>query len=151
MLGKSSVFVVLLMVTASLVGLSIFVYQFVVGQGQSATPQPQPQVQKVIKGVIGSVQSVQVYASSDGKVCLAEVALPGNRPNNLGVRPGGVIELLAPDESMCVLFGQSKIGKTQIIFRVEKLTSLDAIPPTLREDFPPDYPNVYRVHQLRMY
>jgi hypothetical protein len=149
MLSKSSVFVVLL--TASLVGLSSFVYQFVVGQGQSATPQPQPQVQNVIKGVIGSVQSVQVYASSDGKVCLAEVTLPSNRPNNLGVRPGGVIELLAPDESMCVLFGQSKIGKTQIMFRVEKLTSLDAIPPTLREDFPPDNPYVYRVHQLRMY
>jgi hypothetical protein len=151
MLRKSLVFMMLLMVTASLVGLSGFVYQFVGGQGQSATPQPQPQVQKVIKGVIGSVQSVQVYASSDGKVCLAEVALPSNRPNNLGARPGGVIELLAPDESMCVLFGQSKIGKTQIMFRVEKLTSLDSIPPTLREDFPPDYPYVYRVHQLRMY
>ena len=151
MLRKSLVFVMLLMVTASIVGLSGFVYQFVVGQGQSATPQPQPQVQKVIKGVTGSVQSVQVYASSDGRVCLAEVVLPSNRPNNLGARPGGVIELLAPDESMCVLFGQSKIGKTQIMFRVEKLTSLDAIPPTLREDFPPDYPYVYRVHQLRMY
>jgi hypothetical protein len=156
MLRKSLIFMMLLMVTASLVGLSGFVYQFVGGQGQSATPQPQPQVQKVIKGVIGSVQSEMrghdlVYASSGGKVCLAEVALPGNRPNNLGAHPGGVIELLASDESMCVLFGQSKIGKTQIMFRVEKLTSLDAIPPTLREDFPPNYPYVYRVHQLRMY
>src|SRR5918993_1848398 len=151
MLRKSSLSMIALLVAASLVGQSGFVFQFVVGQGQSATPQPQPQVQKVIKGVIGSVQSVQVYASSDGKVCLAEVALPSNRPNNLGARPGGVIELLAPDESMCVLFGQSKIGKTQIIFRVEKLTSLDAIPLTLREDFPPDNPYVYRVHQLRMY
>jgi|SRR5829696_7654399 hypothetical protein len=102
MLRKSSVFMMLLMVTASLVGLSGFVYQFVVGQG-SATPQPQPQVQKVIKGVTGSVQSVQVYASSDGKVCLAEVALPSNRPNNLGARPGGVIELLAP-EYVCFIW-----------------------------------------------
>jgi hypothetical protein len=152
MLKKYSLFMVLLVATASLVGISS-IHHYVEGQTPppAATPKPQPQVQKVIKGVIGGVQSVQVYASSDGKVCLAEVALPSNRPNNLGVRPGGVIELLAPDESMCVLFGQSKIGKTQIMFRVEKLTSLDAIPPTLREDFPPDYPYVYRVHQLRMY
>ena len=151
MLEKSSIFLMLFLGTASLVVISS-VYANVEAQPQlQQQPATQQQGQTIIKGVIGNVRSVQVYASSDGKACLAEVGLPSNSPNKLGVRPGGVIELLSPDESICVLFGQSKIGKTQIMFRVEKLTTLDAIPPTLREDFPPNYPYVYRVHQLRMY
>ena len=143
----------LLLLAASLVGISS-IYE---PENVRTQPQPQQQTssqqqgQTIIKGVIGNVRSVQVYASFDGKVCLAEVGLPSNIPNKLGVRPGGVIELLSTDESICVLFGQSKVGKTQIMSRVEKLTTLDAIPPTLREDFPPNYPYVYRVHQLQIY
>ena len=115
----------------------------------AATPQPQQQAQK-FKFVIGSVSRVTIYASSDGKAYLAEVRLPSDRPNNLGIRPGGVIELLAPDESICVLFGQSKIGKTIISFDVERLTTLNTLPSTLQEDFPSDYQYLYRVIQVRM-
>ena len=39
------------------------------------------------------------------------VKLPSDIPNSLGVTPGGFILLLAPDESICLLFGHSKIGK----------------------------------------
>ena len=46
-----------------------------------------------------------------GKACLAMVKLPSDIPNSLGVTPGGFILLLAPDESICLLFGHSKIGK----------------------------------------
>ena len=63
--------------------------------------------------------------------------------------PGEPITVLAPDESICVLFGQSKMGKTQITFDVEKITSL-GLPPTLREDFPPDYQLLYRVIRVDM-
>ena len=143
MLEKTSVSMMVLLVAASLIGISSM-HQYVEGQ----TPQPQQQAQK-FKFVTGSVSRVTIYASSDGKACLAQVGLPNNRPNNLGIRPGGNIELLAPDESICVLFGQSKIGKIIISFDVEKITPL-GLPPTLRADFPPDYQLLYRVIQVRM-
>jgi hypothetical protein len=149
MLEKTSVSMMVLLAAASLIGISS-IHQYVEGQTPppAATPQPQQQAQK-FKFVTGSVSRVTIYASSDGKACLAEVGLPNNRPNNLGVRPGGNIELLAPDESICALFGQSKIGKTIISFDVEKITPL-GLPPTLRGDFPTDYQLLYRVIQVRM-
>jgi hypothetical protein len=149
MLEKSSVLMMVLLVAASLIGIASM-YEYVEGQTPppAATPQPQQQAQK-FKFVTGSVSRVTIYVSSDGKACIADVGLPNNRPNNLGLRPGGNIELLAPDESICVLFGQSKIGKTQISFDVEKITPL-GLPPTLRGDFPPDYQLLYRVIQVRM-
>jgi hypothetical protein len=149
MLGKTSVSMMVLLVAASLIGISS-IHQYVEGQTPppTTTPQPQQQAQK-FKFVTGSVSRVTIYASSDGKACLAEVGLPSNRPNNLGIRPGGVIELLAPNDSFCTLFGQSKIGKTIISFDVEKITPL-GLPPTLRGDFPSDYQYLYRVIQVRM-
>jgi hypothetical protein len=149
MLEKTSVSMMVLLVAASLIGISSM-HQYVKGQTPppAATPQPQQQAQK-FKFVTGSVSRVTIYASSDGKACLAQVGLPNNRPNNLGIRPGGNIELLAPDESICVLFGQSKIGKIIISFDVEKITPL-GLPPTLRVDFPPDYQLLYRAIQVRM-
>jgi hypothetical protein len=149
MLEKTSVSMMVLLVAASLIGISSM-HQYVEGQTPppAATPQPQQQAQK-FKFVTGSVSRVTIYASSDGKACIAQVGLPNNRPNNLGIRAGGNIELLAPDESICVLFGQSKIGKIIISFDVEKITPL-GLPPTLRADFPPDYQLLYRVIQVRM-
>jgi len=149
MLRESSVFMMLLIVAASLIGINS-IHQHVEGQTPppAATPKPQQQAQK-FKFVTGSVSRVSIYASSDGKACLAEVRLPSDRPNNLGIRPGGVIELLAPNESFCTLFGQSKIGKTIIFLDVERLTTL-GLPSTLREDFPPDYQYLYRAIQVRM-
>lgn len=149
MLEKTSVSMMVLLVAASLIGISSM-HQYVEGQTPppAATPQPQQQAQK-FKFVTGSVSRVTIYASSDGKACLAQVGLPNNRPNNLGIRPGGNIELLAPDESICVLFGQSKIGKIIISFDVEKITPL-GLPSTLRADFPPDYQLLYRAIQVRM-
>ena len=149
MLEKTSVSMMVLLAAASLIGINS-IHQHVEGQTPppAATPKPQQQAQK-FKFVTGSVSRVTIYASSDGKACLAEVGLPNNRPNNLGVRPGGNIELLAPDESICALFGQSKIGKTIISFDVEKITPL-GLPPTLRGDFPTDYQLLYRVIQVRM-
>jgi hypothetical protein len=148
MLKKTSVFMMVLLVAASLIGIS-GVYRYVEGQTPPPAATPKPQQAQKFKFVTGSVSKVTIYASSDGKACLAEVRLSSDRPNNLGFRPGGVIELLAPDDSICVLFGQSKIGKTIISFDVEKITPL-GLPPTLRGDFPSDYQLLYRVIQVRM-
>ncbi len=106
MLEKTSVsMIVLLVVAASLIGISS-IHQYIEGQ------KPQP-VQKTIY-VTGMVNRVINYASSDGKAYIAVVQLPIDRPNDLGLlKPGELIALLAPNESFCTLFGQSKIGKTQ--------------------------------------
>ena len=148
MLKEFSIFMMLLIVAASLVGISS-VYQHTEGQAPpAATPKPKQQAQRA-DVVIGKVNQVTIYASSVGKACLAAVEPPSNRPNELGIRPGGTIELLAPNESFCTLFGQSKIGKTIIFLDVERLTTL-GLPSTLREDFPPDYQYLYRAIQVRM-
>jgi hypothetical protein len=106
MLEKTSVsMMVLLVVAASLIGISS-IHQYIEGQKPppAATPKPQQ----------GTVTRVTNYASSDGKACIAMVQLPIDRPNDLGLlKPGELIALLAPNESFCTLFGQSKIGKTQ--------------------------------------
>jgi hypothetical protein len=104
MLGKTSVsvMVLLVIVAASLIGISS-IHQYVEGQ----TPKPQQTVQ-----VTGRVVAAIISAS---KTCTAFVELPGDKPNLLGLKPGTTITLIAPIES-CVLFGLSKIGKTQIQF-----------------------------------
>ena len=82
-----------LLVAASLIGICS-IYQ---PANVETQPQPQQQAQRS-KYVQGIVASVLTYASSDGKACIAMVNLPANRPNSLGIEPGGAIELLAPDE-----------------------------------------------------
>ena len=113
MLGKTSVSMMVLLVAASLIGISS-IYQYVEGQGPSgATPKPQ---QKAIY-VTGMVSRVINYASSSAdKACIAVVQLPSDRPNNLKLKPGELIALLSPNESFCTLFGLSKIGNTPIQF-----------------------------------
>jgi hypothetical protein len=109
MLGKSSLFMMVLLVAASLIGIDS-IYQYVEGQGPPAAKQkqlPQQQAQKV-KDIVGTVIGVDIYASSDGKACIAEVQLSSTRPNSLGIALGSTIDLLAPDESICFLFSLSR-------------------------------------------
>ena len=149
MLGKTSVSMMVLLVAASLIGISS-IYLYVEGQGPPAsTPQPKQQTQKT-KYVAGNVMRVDIYTSSDGKACMAGVQLLSNRPNELGIRPGSNIELVAPDESICILFGQSQIGKKIVNFNIERLMTFDALPPTIRSEIPQDYEYIYKVHRVRM-
>ena len=82
MLGKTSVSMMVLLVAASLIGISS-IHQYVEGQ----TPKPQQTVQ-----VAGRV--VAAIISAD-KTCIAFVELPGDKPNLLKLKPGTIIDLLA--------------------------------------------------------
>ena len=142
MLGKTSVSMMLLIVAASLIGISS-IYQYIEGQ-------PQQPAQKATY-VTGTVNRVVNYASSDGKACIAMVQLPSGRPNNLNLEPGeSIVVVLAPNESFCTLFGQSKIGKTPIVvFIAQKITvsslprAFQADPTVIWESFP-----IYRISRV---
>src|SRR5918995_5310603 len=151
MLGKSSLFMMVLLVAASLIGIDS-IYQYVEGQGPPAAKQkqlPQQQAQKV-KDIVGTVIGVDIYASSDGKACIAEVQLSSTRPNSLGIALGSTIDLLAPDENICVLFSLSRINKSGVFLDVEKLTTLNALPPTLRATGEYPVTRLYVVHRAGM-
>ena len=142
MLGKTSVSMMLLIVAASLIGISS-IQQYIEGQ-------PQQPAQKATY-VTGTVNRVVNYASSDGKACIAMVQLPSGRPNNLNLEPGeSIVVVLAPNESFCTLFGQSKIGKTPIVvFIAQKITvsslprAFQADPTVIWETFP-----IYRISRV---
>ncbi|HKG89696.1 MAG TPA: hypothetical protein VKA95_15350 [Nitrososphaeraceae archaeon] len=145
MLRKTSVSMMVALVASSLIGISSL-HQYVEGQ---ISPQPQQQVQKA-NYVTGMVRLVTNYASSDGKACIAVVQLPTDKPNNLRIEQGEAIELLAPNESFCTLFGLSKIGKTSITFDAQRITA-SSLPRTIREDpTRPDYEHTYRVTRVDM-
>jgi hypothetical protein len=94
-----------------------------------------------------------VYASSDGKACLANAQISTTlyHPDYpLGLKPGSYIMLLASDESICDVLNQSSIAKIEIQFRVALAPlTLKAIPPTLRADLPSSQ-SLYRVIQVNI-
>jgi hypothetical protein len=147
MLGKTSVCMMVLLVAASLVGIS-GVYQYVKGQGPPAAKQKQPPQQANVKDIVGvAINSVDIYASSDGKACIAKIQLSSTRPNNLGLALGSTIDLLAPDESICILLSLARINDRGVFLDVEKLTTLNALPPTLRATGEYPITRLYVVHK----
>jgi hypothetical protein len=150
MLEKSSVFMMVLLVAASLIGIASM-YEYVEGQTPPTAKQKQPQQQgQKVKDIVGTVVGVDIYASSDGKACIAEVQLSSTRPNSLGLALGSTMDLLAPDESICVLLSLSKINNSGVFLDVEKLTTLNALPPTLRALGEYPVTRLYVVHRAVM-
>jgi hypothetical protein len=113
MLGKTSVSMMVLLVAASLIGISS-IHQYIEGQA----PKLQ-QVQKAesVTNVQGRVLSVTLLPS---KTCAAAVELSGDEAKALGLPSATTISVYAPTEH-CTLFGLSKIGNTQIIFGAQKM------------------------------
>ena len=145
MLEKTSVSMMVLLVVASLIGISS-IYLYVEGQGPPAA-KSQPK-QQTIYFFQGNVKGVDISVYSDGKACIADVQLAGNTQNKPGIRPDGTVDLLSPDASVCNLFGQSMIGKRILNFDTERLTTSNALPSTLRNSFSPDY--LYKVIRANM-
>jgi len=150
MLGKTSVFMMVLLAAASLIGIAS-IYQYKEGQVPPPTATSQPQPQQKASYATGKVNRVVNYVSSVDKACIAIVQLPSGRPNNLGIEPGELIALLAPNESFCVLFGQSKIGNTQILFYAQKTTA-SSLPPAIQADPITQWKNyeIYRITRVDM-
>jgi hypothetical protein len=132
MLNKSSIFMMLLVATASLVVIT--------SMYQPTNVESQPP-EKIV--ATGTVNGVTVYASSDGKACLAAVTVSktANR----------VVELLTSDANICDLLGKAKEGGLKLSFEGMKV-DLSVIPQGFRKDFHPDIPLfVYRVHKVQLY
>jgi hypothetical protein len=109
MLGKTSVSMMVLLVAASLIGISS-IHQYIEG---SQTPRTVQQAGQVT----GAIMVV-----SPNKSCTGFVDLPADRPNLLRLPPGTSITLAAPIES-CTLFGLAKTSKTPIQFVVTAPTA----------------------------
>lgn len=103
MFSKTSVFMMLLLVTASLVGIST------IYQPTSVTTQPQ----QISGTMVGKVSHTIVYASSDGKACLAsaQISIELYRPDYPLGLPGNRIMLLTSDESICDTLSQASIAQ----------------------------------------
>jgi hypothetical protein len=125
MLEKSPVFMMLLIVTASLVGISTLY------QPTSVTTQPQ----RSIGPLFGQVENNVIYAHSDGKACLGLVKIIGPEPFPLGgLKRGNTIHLLTLDGSICDSLSQASVAKQNILFYVAPApVTANAIPPVLRE------------------
>jgi hypothetical protein len=138
MLRKYSVITMVLFVAASLIGMSS-IYQ-------PANVETQPQ--QASGTMIGKVTHTIVYASSDGKACLANAQISTKlyRPNYpLGLKPGDTVTLLASDGTFCDVLNQAAIAKIDIQFWVALAPlTVKAIPPTLREIFASNE-SLYRV------
>lgn len=145
MLRKYSVFMMVLLVAASLIGIAS-IYLYVEGQGPpAAKSQPKQQTRYIFQG---NVKGIDISVFPDGKACIADVQVLGNTRNKPGIRPDGTVDLLSPDASICNLFGQSMIGKRVLNFDTERLTTTNALPPSLRNLFEPDY--LYKVIRVNM-
>jgi hypothetical protein len=143
MLKKSSVFMMVLLVATSVIGTNGVVYQYVEGQTPPALKQ------QGIKAIVGiGIGNIDFYASSDGKACIVEIKLSEKRPNDLGLPLGSTIDILAPDTTACVLLGHAKIINRGVFLDVEKLTTLNALPPKLRATGDYQVAKLYVVHRV---
>jgi hypothetical protein len=124
MLGKTSVSMMVLLVTASLIGISS-IYQYIEGQTPppAATPQPQQLPIKYID-IKGQVLSVVTFT---GGSCNVWVKISGEGQTPRGFPSGTVIVLTAADHSICTSFGLAKIGKTNITFDAQKASEAERL------------------------
>jgi hypothetical protein len=109
MLGKTSVSMMVLLVAASLIGISSM-HQYIESNQTPRTVQVRGQVTGTI------------MALSPSKSCTGFVDLPADRPNLLKLPPGTTITLVTSIES-CTLFGLAKTSKTPIQFVVPAPTA----------------------------
>ncbi|HKG86782.1 MAG TPA: hypothetical protein VKA95_00540, partial [Nitrososphaeraceae archaeon] len=133
MLGKTSVSMMVLLVAASLIGISS-IHQYVEGQPRAKLPQQ--------LSAVGTVASVRMIDSPAGKACTAGLEL-AQGPNTLRLGPGTHIDLVASNEHFCTLFVLSKIGQTEIGITVQKIKAT-SLPPAVRGAlaFPANHPQL---------
>jgi hypothetical protein len=103
--------------------------------------------------MVGKITHTIVYASSDGKACLANAQISTRlyHPDYpLGLKPGNYIMLLTLDGSICDSLNQATIARQEIDFRVALAPlTVNAIPPALRADLGSSQ-ILYRVIQVSL-
>jgi hypothetical protein len=131
---KSLLFMMLVVITASLVGISI-IHQYAEGQTPS-------------KRAVGDIVQLTTYAPVAG--CIAVISLADNVPNELGVKPGETIFLFSEREGSCVLLGMSKMTKYgPVAFEAQKMTAA-SLPSVIRADLKiqATSPGLYRLFNV---
>lgn len=90
----------------------------------------------------GTVNWVTAYSSSDGKACIASVAIQNTQSNWF---------VSAADQSICDLFGKAKEGDKRIFMLGERMPVED-LPLAIRnfERIPADYCCLFKIVYLRM-
>ncbi len=125
MLGKTSVSMMVLLVAASLIGISS-IYQYIEGQ----EPQAKVPQQKASGSGYGTVTRTHLFDSPAGKACTATLRISQGLPNSLGLKAGTIIDLLAPNEHFCTLFVLSKVGRIEIGFEAQNIKAT-SLPPAI--------------------
>jgi hypothetical protein len=149
MLGETSVsmMVLLVIVAASLIGIAS-IHQYI--EGQAPPPAATPKLQQL--SAAGTIILVKNFDSSAGKACAATLQL-AQRPNsnNLGIKPGTFIALLAPNESFCTLFGLAEMGRLEIDIQAQNIKST-SLPPAIQTDLiiPASSAHLYKISKLVM-
>jgi hypothetical protein len=111
MFKKSPVFMMVLLLAASLIGIGS-IHQYVKGQKPPASR------------MVGKVVQMTSYGPVAG--CMALVGLADNIPAPPGLKPGDSIMLFSERESICVLLGVSKMigsGNEIIGFNAQQTTA----------------------------
>lgn len=90
----------------------------------------------------GTVNWVTAYSSSDGKACIASVAIQNTQSNWF---------VSAADQSICDLFGKAKEGDKRIFMLGERMP-IEDLPLAIRnfERIPADYCCLFKIVYLRM-
>jgi hypothetical protein len=135
MLRKYPVSMMVLLVAASLIGISS-VHQYIEAQPPART----------LEGG-GMVQLVRMFDSSAGKACTATLQLQG--PNNLRLQVGTDIDLWAPNEHFCTLLALSKMVKVDVGITAQNVRATSLPPAILAAlTMPANHPDLYRVTEL---
>jgi hypothetical protein len=146
MLGKTSVSVMVLLVAASLIGISS-IHQYEEGQAPPAATS-QPQQQASLNGA-GTVKLVRMFDSSAGKACTAGLEI-AQGPNTLRLKPGTHIDLVAPNEHFCTLIALVKMSQNPEIGITAQNIKATNLPPAIQGalNLPANHPSLYRVTEL---
>ena len=87
-----------------------------------------------------------MFDSSAGKACTTTLQISQGLPNSLGLKPGTIINLLAPNEHFCTLFVLSKVGRMEIGFEAQNIKAT-SLPPAIQGALllPANHPSIQNI------
>jgi hypothetical protein len=106
------------------------------------TPKPTPAPQGFTMNQYGMVNWVTIYSGTDGKACVASVAIENTQSNWV---------VSAADQSICDLFGKAKEGNKRVFMLGDRM-QVASLPPIVRssENIPANYCCLFKIVFLRM-